>query len=162
MKKSAAIAILFFLLSGVQRSFAGAPRKPTLESIGSKVYCLCGGCDTTLGDCPHLPSQCASRAEETALILKEIREGKSEAAILHDLADRYGVRVLAAPPAKGFNLAAWTLPGFALIVGLVVVVLLVRRFRRRSSPGKPETAAVDPSIMAAVEEELNRVAPLKD
>ncbi len=162
MKKGAAIAAFLFLLGATQPAIARTSPKPSLDSVGSKVYCLCGGCDTTLNDCPHLPSQCGNRAEETALILKDVREGKSQAAILQDMARSYGIRVLAAPPAQGFNLAAWVLPGFALLVGLVIVILLVRRFRRRPPGGDQGTDAIDARVMAAVEEEMSRVAPLKD
>jgi len=95
------------------------------------------------------------RAQMEALILKDIDAGKDEQAILKDFVDRYGVGVLAAPPAKGFDLTAWILPGVGLIVGLVVVIALVRRMRK-PSPEQAETpaAAVDPKVLAAVEEEM--------
>jgi hypothetical protein len=134
-----------------------ASAKPTLESVSKKVYCLCG-CVTTLNRCPHLPSECASRAGMEALIRRDLRSGKSEDSILKDFTVAYGVRVLASPPAKGFDLAVWILPGIGLIVGLILVVMITKRWRDQPKPRDAENeAALDPKIMIAVEEEMKRL-----
>lgn len=128
--------------------------KTTLEKVGNQVYCQCG-CVTTVNRCPHLPSECESRAELTASILKDIRQGKDQPAILQDLSRQYGVQVLAAPPAKGFDLAVWVLPGFGLVVGLIAVLLIVRHLRRKAPAEPPaDGPALDANVMAAVEEEM--------
>ena len=131
---------------------ADAPKKPTLESIGDQVMCLCG-CVATLNHCPH--RDCATVAEMRPVITQEIAAGKDETAILQDLAIRYGVQVLAAPPARGFSLTAWILPSIGLLAGLWLVVAVVRRWRKPSllavpAPAKP----LDPKLLAAVEEEM--------
>jgi cytochrome c-type biogenesis protein CcmH/NrfF len=131
---------------------ADGSKKPTLESIGDQVMCLCG-CVATLNHCPH--RDCATVAEIRPIIEKEIAEGKDETTILQDLAIRYGVQVLAAPTAKGFSLAAWILPGIGLLAGLSFVVIMVRRWRKPSPvaaaiPAKP----LDPKLLTAVEEEM--------
>ncbi len=128
-------------------------RKPTYESIADQVMCLCG-CVATLNHCPH--HDCSTVAEMRPFIQKEIDSGKGESAILQDLADRYTVRVLAAPPTRGFNLTAWILPGLGLIVGLFVVVVIVKRWRQRPLPCAEERGAggMDPSILDAVEKEM--------
>jgi cytochrome c-type biogenesis protein CcmH len=134
---------------------ADPSRKPTVESIGDQVMCLCG-CAATLNHCPH--RDCAAVAEMRPIIEKEIAQGKDEKTILQDLAIRYGVQVLAAPPAKGFNLTAWILPGVGLLAGLSFVVILARRWRKAS----PDAAALsarplDPKLLAAVEEEMKEL-----
>jgi cytochrome c-type biogenesis protein CcmH len=89
------------------------------------------------------------------IIEKEIAEGKDETTILQDLAIRYGVQVLASPPAKGFNLTAWILPGIGLIAGLWFVVVMVRRWRKPSPAAATiSTEPLDPKLMTAVEEEM--------
>jgi len=146
--------VLFAVIALLASSALGAAPKPTLKSVGQKVYCTCG-CVTTLEHCPHPPAECSRRAEMEALVLKDIDAGKDEQAILQDFVDRYGVPVLAAPPAKGFDLTAWILPGVGLIVGLVVVIVIVRRMRRPSAEtAETPASSIDPKVLAAVEEEM--------
>jgi len=150
-----ACALALFAITVLFASTAlGAAPKPTLKSVGQKVYCTCG-CVTTLEHCPHPPSECSMRAQMEALILKDIDAGKDEQAIVQDFVDRYGIGVLAAPPAKGFNLTAWILPGVGLIVGLVAVIVIVRRMRETSAkPAETTAPSIDPKVLAAVEEEM--------
>lgn len=130
--------------------------RPTVASVSERVMCLCG-CVATLNHCPHPETECSGRAEMTRLIKTQIAEGKTEPAILEDFVERYGVKVLAAPPGKGFNLAAWVLPGLGLILGLACVMVIVRRWRQpAAAPASGPTAATDPKLLAAVEEEMKK------
>jgi cytochrome c-type biogenesis protein CcmH len=98
---------------------------------------------------------CAEKAEMRAFIKKEIADGKDETAILQDLSLRYGVQVLSAPPAHGFNLAVWILPGIGLLAGLAVVVVIVRRWKRKPAIVlAPTSATHDAKVLSAVEEEM--------
>jgi cytochrome c-type biogenesis protein CcmH/NrfF len=68
---------------------------------------------------------------------------------------RYGVQVLTAPPAHGFNLAVWILPGIGLLAGLGFVVVIVRRWKRQpATVPAPTSASLDPKVLSAVEEEM--------
>jgi cytochrome c-type biogenesis protein CcmH/NrfF len=129
-----------------------AARQPTLETLGNEVQCTCG-CNAPLNQCPHL--DCAEKAQIQAFIKQEVAAGKSEAAILDDLSRRYGLKVLSAPPARGFNLAVWILPGVGLLLGLGLVVVIVRRWNDKPGPA-PARASVapDPKVLAAMEEEM--------
>lgn len=97
------------------------------------------------------------------VILNDIQQGKDDKGILADLVDQYGVKVLASPPSSGFNFTVWLLPGLGLLIGLIIVLILVRRWRRKvlSDRTGPDTASADPKIMAAVEEEMNRMTSAK-
>ena len=144
------VAVLVIGLSVASMTRADSPRKPTLESIGDQVMCLCG-CVATLNHCPH--HDCATVAEMRPVISQEIAAGKDETTILQDLAIRFGVQVLAAPPARGFSLTAWILPGVGLLAGFSLVVAVARRWRKPRlalAGAKP----LDPKLMAAVEEEM--------
>ena len=143
------VGILAVLL--VVATASGASNtKPTVESIGDKVMCLCG-CVATLNHCPHV--NCAMREQEQAAIRKDIAAGKDEKGILQDLVAQYGVKVLAEPPAEGFNLAAWILPGLGLLAGLAFVVVIVRRWNRPAPPDPgTRSADIDPTLLAAIED----------
>ena len=134
-------------------TLAGDARKPTVESIGNQVMCVCGGCVAPLNQCPML--DCAEKAEMRAFISKEIANGKDEAAILQDVSSRYGVKALTSPPAKGFNLVVWILPGIGLLVGLGIVVAIVRRWKSKPAiVPAPTSASLDPKVLTAMEEEM--------
>ena len=147
-----AVIFLAFGLFAASIIRADGSKKPTLESIGDQVMCLCG-CVATVNHCPH--RDCATLAEIRPVIEKEIAEGKDETTILQDLTIRYGVQVLAAPPAKGFSLTAWILPGVGLLVGLSFLVVVVRRWRKPSPGAAPiPNKPLDPKLLTAVEQEM--------
>jgi cytochrome c-type biogenesis protein CcmH len=131
----------------------GEDPAPTVKSVGDKVMCLCG-CVAILNQCPH--QGCSTHEEVNGVIAGLIAEGKSEPEILEALTARYGMKILAAPPAKGFvNIAAWVLPGLGLIFGLLAVILIVRRLRRPAEVSAASPAAeVDPKVLAALEAEI--------
>jgi len=155
------IAVLAIVLLGtVSGSLAGSGSKPTQRSIEGALTCQCG-CNQTVAGCDHYG--CGSREEMRALIQKEIAAGKDQTAIFQDMTLRYGVQVLATPPAQGFNLTVWILPILGLTVGLAVVVLIVRHWRK--PPGEPTPvppSTMDPKVMAAVEAEIKKVGSLSN
>ena len=144
------VLAVFVFAASMARGDTG--RIPTVESIGSGVQCSCG-CVAPLSQCPML--DCAEKAEMRAFIKKEIADGKDEDAIRTDLAARYGVKVLTSPPAKGFNLAVWILPGVGLMMGLGIAVVLVRRWKHKPDPSPVASKlAHDPKVLEAMEEEM--------
>ena len=87
----------------------------------------------------------------------QIDQGKSDNAIMAYFVEKYGTTVLAAPPASGFNLAAWIMPFAALGIGALMVLFFVWRFRSRWA-GVP----VDENLtkyQQKVEEELEKFTP---
>ena len=127
------------------------------KDIGNRVYCMCGGCVGLLNHCPHPDAECSTKREMKSMIAAEIADGKSETVILQDLVNRYGVQVLAAPPAKGFNLTVWVLPGLGLMLGLVIVVAIVKRWRQPAPAADAVPEPIDPEALAAMEEEMKKV-----
>lgn len=125
------------------------------QDISSRVYCMCG-CATELKDCPDL--HCPVKAKMHKIIRADLEEGKSEQATIQDLVAIYGEKVLSAPPARGFNLTAWVLPGVALLVGLFLAITVVRRWRKPAVQ-TATTGATPPAndgARAAVEEEMKK------
>ena len=147
-----------FLVALISARAGANGSKPTPKSIEGAVTCQCG-CNQTVAGCDHYG--CSSREEMRALIQKEIAAGKDETAILQGMTLRYGVKVLAAPPAQGFNLTVWILPILGLMVGLVAVVLLARRWRNPSAePSDMPPPSIDPKVVAAVEAEMKKIGSL--
>ena len=157
MSISRVVKILILCLALVNVAMAAQTPAQIEKDIGNKVYCLCG-CVTTLNHCPHL--NCEVKADMLKIIRTDLSEGKTEPAILQDLVNRYGEKVLAAPPAHGFNLTAWFLPGVGLLIGLFVAITIVRRWRRPAVAVQAAAATgappMDDSVRTAVEEEMKK------
>lgn len=93
-------------------------------------------------------------------IVKRLTAGESEAAILAAYHRRYGDRILAAPPARGFNVLAYVVPPLFFAGGVSAAAWwLSRRVRRPGAPPVPPTRVVDPRLRARLDTELARVEP---
>jgi cytochrome c-type biogenesis protein CcmH len=84
----------------------------------------------------------------------QLTAGKTNKEILASFVAQEGIKVLAEPPATGFNLAAYVMPGFALLVGFLIVGTFASRWtnKRRLTAG-PATP-VDPELKERIEKEL--------
>ncbi|MGB6199568.1 MAG: cytochrome c-type biogenesis protein CcmH [Candidatus Acidiferrales bacterium] len=104
------------------------------EHLSAKLMCMCG-CGQVLGECNHI--DCPLRGGMLKQLDADVSSGEADDLILQDFVQQYGEAALSSPPAKGFNLIAWIFPGAAFAVGLCVVILVVRNWRRR-----PRAAAI--------------------
>ena len=157
MRHSIFILMLFLpsSLSG-QSMDKGVFDKRAVDKAAAQLLCQCG-CAHPLPDCGM--HQCHSRGPMTARVEKAVAEGKTEKEILKAFTLDYGVQVLAVPPAEGFNLLVWILPGFAGGFGLLLVggVVAALRKKKESAPGSAERAGkVDEAMLEKVEKELKR------
>jgi len=116
--------------------FAQAPVQTTdhARQLGKQLMCTCG-CGDTAGSCSHPGAAFSGPCEVAKAKLKEVDErisrGESDGAILQAFVKEYGEAALAAPPARGFNWFAYTFPGVAFAIGLVLVVMIIRVWRHR-------------------------------
>lgn len=117
--------------------------------------CICG-CNQLLGGCNHLG--CPSSQPMLRELAGLVDQGKSDDAIITHFVDKYGLAVLSAPPASGFNLTAWLMPFAALAVGAMAVITFVRRFRTRWATA-PAAGADLAKYQRKVEEELEKYTP---
>jgi len=122
--------------------------------VADELVCQCG-CNLILSQCNH--EECSVKDA----MLREIgdlgAQGMSRDGILRSFVAKYGEKVLAAPPTKGFNLTAWLAPFAGLVAGGVLVSLLLRRWVLRARPAETEeTAGVEDEYRRRVDEELRR------
>lgn len=88
-----------------------------------------------------------------------LEEGRSDQEIVHYMVERYGEFVLYRPPLNLDTLILWGAPAGMLMVGLLVVVLLMRRQRRlpdRKAWSAEELAEAQALIRVGDEEEQTR------
>jgi cytochrome c-type biogenesis protein CcmH len=80
-------------------------------------------------------------AEDMKRRIRElVAEGRTDEEVRDFFVERYGTWILLEPPKTGFNLAAWLLPGAAVLAGAIGVVLAARRWASRS----PARGTVEP------------------
>ena len=147
-----AAAVLALALAGA----AGASEeRPTLDELEREL--ICPTCNTTLA---MSSSPIADRMR--AFIRTRIAAGDTKGEIKAKLVDEFGQEVLAAPPARGFNILAWALPiAFAAAAALALAVLARRWRRQEDEPTEPDPstngrAPLDPELERRLDEELAR------
>jgi len=108
---------------------------------------------------PFCPGQTLSNcgSGDANLLRSQIRQrladGETPDEIIDSIVEKYGVSVLAEPPKEGFARLAWIGPFALLAVGLVMVVVYLRRHTAREDDVE-EPGEIDPDARARVEAEL--------
>jgi cytochrome c-type biogenesis protein CcmH/NrfF len=87
-------------------------------------------------------------------MLKEVDQalarGDSEDAITQAFVQEFGTKVYAEPPHSGFSLVAWSMPAVYLAVGLVLVLLVISRWRKRpahAGSGAANNSGISPETL---------------
>jgi cytochrome c-type biogenesis protein CcmH len=153
----AAIALALIAPAGASAGGSPAPQvapKTTLPDVEDEVMCPICGTALNLSFSPQ-----ADR--ERAYIRREIAAGKTKDQIKGDLVAQYGTQVLAEPPKSGFDLAAWLVPGAALLIAVIAIAIGLRRWRRagrraEEAPSSADDPPLDPSDAERLDADLAR------
>lgn len=147
---------LFVFLIGTAAVLAQTSLDERVMRMGKKMLCLCG-CNQILVECNHL--NCSFSEAAKAKLRQAAAKYDSDDMAVQVMIQEYGTKILAAPPAQGFNVTAWVTPFFALLVGAVVIAFVLRRWwhqRLVAEPASPVT--LDPAwrerIRREIEEEI--------
>jgi cytochrome c-type biogenesis protein CcmH len=151
MRLLALIALLLAAFAvGVPSALADPEPKgppPLLADLKDEVMCpVCPG--ETL---EQSSSPAAKQVER--FIVARIDAGDSKGEIRDALVDEYGSRILAAPPAEGFDLLAWVLPIAGALAGALLLGVAAWRWSRGGTPA-PEPARLDPELERRLDREL--------
>jgi cytochrome c-type biogenesis protein CcmH len=133
---------------------AAACPKTTLGDVEDEV--MCPVCGVPL----ELATESPQANRERAFIQRQIAECRSKGEIKRALAAQFGDDVLSLPDDEGFDLAAYLVPAGAFALGLALVALAIRRWRRGGPPTPSARAAAgpapDPRDAARLDEDLSR------
>jgi cytochrome c-type biogenesis protein CcmH/NrfF len=152
MTKTRRLAFLAVLLACAMAPLLIAPvgaqqLSDRAKQIGGKFMCMCG-CSQVLTECNHVG--CSVSASMLKELNQGLARGDSEDAITQVFLQEFGTRVYAEPPKSGFSLVAWAMPSIYLLVGTVIVVFVISRWRKH--PVKPVaatgcTAGISPEVL---------------
>jgi len=132
-KFSVKLAVAFFLaLAALIAQDPSTYSNQNVLRVGEKLACRCGGCRNTVGTCPML--RCDSADPMRRRIASMQSQGMGDDAILKRIVQEDGVVALASPPATGFGLFTWVMPGIALAIGFLIYSSYVRRNRKQPEP----------------------------
>ncbi len=141
--------------------FAQAPVQSTdrAKTLGKQLMCTCG-CGDTAGSCSHAGAAFSGPCEVAKAKLKEMNErmdrGESDRAILQAFVQEYGESALAAPPARGLNLFAYTFPAIAFAIGLALVLMIIRQWRHRPQVAPASGPAVSAEMLEHARRQIER------
>lgn len=128
------------------------------QRVTHALTCQCGGCNALVGECAM--DRCPSSNPLREEIAERLQAGEEADDIIAMFAERYGLVVLAAPPATGFHLSAWLLPGVFLLGGAVLAVTVLRRWRANAPAAAAAAAAAieaPPEVIARIERDVDRI-----
>jgi cytochrome c-type biogenesis protein CcmH len=146
--RRAVLLLAALLLLAVPAAASAACTKTSLPDLEDEVMCL--ECKAPLAQSPDAPQ--AQR--ERVLISSLIAQCRSKSQIKAALVQQFGDRVLALPPAKGFNLSAYVVPAIAVLAALAALGAATLRWRRRRPP--PPSAAASGGDSARLDADLER------
>ena len=121
----------------------------TLGEMEAEIMCDCG-CTMVLNTC-----SCGRSDAMRSRIETMIGQGSSKDEIINVHIAQYGEISLSAPTRKGFNLVAYIAPMTVFVLGLLVVMFLIRRWRF-SGQEEGEYAAMRPALDQEMITRINR------
>ena len=106
-----------------------AQQTDTAKRIGGKFMCMCT-CNQVLTQCNHVG--CTTSAAMLKELDQAVARGDSETGITQMFVQEFGTKVYAEPPKSGLSLIAWMLPSIYLLIGTILVVFVISRWRKHA------------------------------
>jgi cytochrome c-type biogenesis protein CcmH/NrfF len=137
------LAEILLLCAAVASLMGADTQEARYQRLGSKIMCACG-CSEMLLKCNHVGCQDSDR------MIRELRASVQQYSndddVLNWFRKNWGVTAVVEPGTHGLELWAWILPPAALGVGLLLVIVFVRKWRLRTAPATAANAPVDPHL----------------
>ncbi len=136
-KTKIGLLMLAMALSPLSSGPLLADQNDRAHQIGNKLKCMCNGCDQSAGKCYHVGGSFSGPCDKAKGMLNEIdghiAQGKSDEQIMQAMIAEYGPLAYMEPPKTGFGLVAWLMPVLYLAAGTGLVIMIMKRWRKRSS-----------------------------
>ena len=141
-----------------------ADQSDRTHQIGSKLKCMCSGCDQAAGKCYHVGGAYSGPCDTAKTMLREIdthiARGMTDEQVLKAMIQEYGPLAYVEPPKSGFGLVAWLMPILYLLGGTALVIVVMKRWRKRPVAVAATSSAtgvrISPEVLARAREQAQR------
>ena len=144
------IVLLVSVAAFAQEPPPSPVNEQTVHDIAAQLRCVV--CQSL--SVADSPSEMASQMR--GIIRERLAAGERPAEVIQYFVDRYGEWILLAPRPRGFNLLVWLVPLAAVVTGLVLVTVIVRRWTQRRREGATASVTVDPEVSERIRREMER------
>jgi cytochrome c-type biogenesis protein CcmH len=124
---SLVIALSLSLSALLSSRLQGQQQDDRVKQIGGKFMCMCG-CNQVLTQCNHIG--CTTSTSMLKELNQAVARGDSETDITSGFVQEFGTKVYAEPPKSGLSLVAWSLPSIYLLLGTLLVIFVIWKWRR--------------------------------
>lgn len=149
MRRLAVLLLLLWIGTAAAQQPARHVNEEEAYEIGSQLRCVV---------CQNLsvadsPSEMAGQMR--GLVRERLAAGDTREQVMQYFVDRYGDWILLAPKRQGFTLLVWVAPIIAVVVGLLVAALVIRRWTSRAASAAPAPTVVDPVMRERIRREMD-------
>lgn len=141
MKRVVRLLVLFCMVGSVM----AADNNARYENLGGKIMCTCG-CGQMLLKCNHVG--CPNSAKMIGQLRAQVAATNDDEAVLNFFRSEWGVTTVVEPGRHGFELLAWILPFAGLGVGILLLVLVARKWRLHYAKANVASPPLDPHLEA--------------
>jgi cytochrome c-type biogenesis protein CcmH len=153
VSRGLAVALLLIAALVVSSPLAAAPvSEDAVHDVAAQLRCVV--CQSL--SVADSPSETAHQMKD--IIRERLAAGESSEQVKAYFVDKYGLWILLSPPRQGFNLLVWVVPFAALAAGLLLVLVLARRWRRRAASA-PAVARPDAAMRERILREMAEREP---
>src|SRR5215831_7886267 len=115
------------------------------QNIGGKIMCTCS-CAQMLLKCNHVG--CPNSDEMRRELRTNVVRTSNDEEVLNWFRTKWGVTAVVEPSTHGFELLAWILPAAGLGLGLLAVVLVIRKWKMQPAPVAAADLNLAPNLEA--------------
>ena len=134
-----AVALVLLGIVSPAASLAAVKSHASLTDIENDVMCV--ACHESLA-----VAQSPEAYSERQYIRGLIAQGMTKTQIENELVAQYGPSVLGRPPAAGFNLVVYVVPPVLVALGVLMLLITIPKWRRRSRLAATTPLAAGPSL----------------
>jgi len=128
-----------------------ASEKPNADvvRVGKRLRCKCG-CGDTIATCSMLQCEYSKPGKERIAKMQSL--GMSDEQIVKAFVEDYGADILLSPPSA----YGWIVPYAAVAVGLVVIGLFVRKYRKPKPLVEVGTIEIDDPALVKYKDQIEK------